>query len=481
MEADSPLPICVDLDGTLFRSDTLWEALSLALRRAPAALLAFPFHLLKGRAHAKHRLAQAVTPSFAMLPRNPELAEYLRAQKAAGRRIYLVSAASQDYVAQAAAGTGLFDEAVGSSETLNLKGKNKAAYLVDRFGPGGYAYAGDARADLPVWAGAGRVLVVNAAPSTVAAARALGSSSFTVLDARPSLGESFRTTLRLIRVHQWAKNVLVFVPLIAAHRIGDLPSVLDAVRAFFAFSFMASSIYIFNDFLDVEADRAHPRKRNRPFASGAMPFPQGFLLLGGLFVAALGLAASVSAWFLGVIVLYFIVTKAYSLGLKRIPIVDIFVLSFLYTIRILGGGVATGVTISHWLAAFSGFFFLGLGMAKRYIEILEASGRAQSAIRGRGYQIADAEIISNLGICAGFASTIVLALYVSSPEVAGLYRNPHLLWGICGLEIFWISYAWLVAHRGEMHDDPLVFALKDKTTYVLLAFSALVFFLARPI
>ena len=280
----------------------------------------------------------------------------------------------------------------------------------------------------------------------------------------PSIGPYFR----VLRPHQWLKNALVFLPLLAAHRF-DGKTLFDAGLAFISFSLVASSVYVLNDLVDLEADRAHPRKRHRPFASGAIAISRGPLLV----LAPLGAGALVATllgpWFGLVLVGYYATTLAYSLFLKRYIVIDICVLAGLYTFRIIAGGTATGIEISVWLLAFSVFFFLSLAAVKRQAELVDGAASGNLQAHGRGYITDDLPIVASMAISSGYVSVLVMALYLNSPAVSELYATPAMLWGICLVLLYWLSRMVMVTHRGRMHDDPVVFAVKDRISLICFA------------
>lgn len=453
--------LVVDLDGTLLRSDMLHESFWSAAGEglvSPAPLLAA---LRRGRAALKRHLAQAVTIDPALLPYDPEVVEYVRRWRDGGGRTALVTATDGALAASVAGHLGLFDEVHGSDGLRNLKGAEKAAFLADRYAGGGYAYMGDAEADLPVWRSALRAITVNASSGLRRRADALGCETEHLTTAPRAL----RPYMKALRPHQWSKNVLVFVPILAAHDL-DALTFLQGLMAFLAFSLVASSVYVVNDLLDLAADRAHPRKRLRPFASGSLPLAHGIWMAGGLLAGGALVAAGLGVDFLLVMLVYLAATTAYSLHLKRRIVVDICVLAGLYTLRIMAGAAATGIPISVWLLAFSIFFFLSLAAVKRQAELVDAAGRGALGASGRGYHVGDLPVVSQIAIAAGFVSVLVMALYLNSPDVLELYASPEWLWGICLILLYWTGRVTMMAHRGEMHDDPIVFAFRDRVSRV---------------
>lgn len=465
---DQPV-LVVDLDGTLIHTDMLHESALKLFRDRPLDTLRIPLWLSRGKAVLKEQLASRTHVDPKTLPYNTALLSWLKGQKSEGRRLVLCTASDRSIADGIARHLDLFDEVMASDGTLNLAGPRKAQALVARFGDKGFDYAGNSEADLAVWAHARQAIVVEAPAGLVQKAAAVSTVS-QVFERRPTGPSAWR---RVLRVHQWLKNLLLFVPLIAAHDVYNLEAWGALVLAFFSFSLCASSVYIANDLMDLESDRLHPRKRLRPFASGLVPAWQGVLLAPFLLLASLGLGLMVGTMFLSWLLFYFSLTCAYSWMLKRLLLVDCLTLAMLYTLRIVSGAAAINQNLSFWLLAFSVFLFLSLAFVKRYAE-LQVHKRASGKVHGRGYQVADAPIIQAMGIVAGYASVLVLALYVNSDAVITLYDHPKMIWGAVPVMLFWISWMWMHAHRGEMHDDPLVFAVKDRTSQMAALAFALV-------
>lgn len=346
---------------------------------------------------------------------------------------------------------------------MNLKGEKKGAFLEEQFGKRGYAYMGDASADLPVWQRAAKAITVNA-PTALRQEVERGCKNVEHLTTgSPSL----KAYVKALRPHQWLKNCLVFLPMLAAHQL-DAAMLVLSMLAFVCFSLVASSVYVLNDLLDLSADRAHPRKRNRPFAAGSIPLAHGTWMAVGLILLGAILAAGIGWKFLLTMAGYYLLTTAYSLQLKRRIVIDICVLAGLYTMRIVAGAVATAIPLSVWLLAFSVFFFLSLAAVKRQAELIDSAERGNLKANGRDYHVDDLPIISMIAIGAGYVSVLVMALYVNSPVVVKLYARPEALWGVCTVLLYWITRTVLVAHRGQMHDDPVVYAAKDLISQICL-------------
>jgi 4-hydroxybenzoate polyprenyltransferase len=465
---DRNIPLCVDLDGTLVRSDLLLESALALVRKNPLHLFHFVAWLCKGRAHLKRQIAMRTLVDVAALPYDERVVGWLRGD-AHGRSKILCTASDQALADAVAAHVGGFDAVYGSDGQRNLSGAGKAALLVDRFGERGFDYAGDAWPDLHVWAHARRAVIVNAPERLLRRVRR--TNEVERVFERPRAG--WRVWLSALRLHQWMKNVLVFVPLLAAHLALQPVAVLRSTVAFVCFGLCASSAYLLNDLLDLEADRQHPRKRLRAFAAGALPIEYGLLAAPLLSLAALVLGYLLSPLFALVLLLYCVTTLVYSMALKRVAILDVVSLAVLYTIRIIAGAVAIPVPASFWLLAFSMFLFLSLAMMKRYTELRGVVANGGIRAHGRGYVVGDLPLIRALGPASGYLSVLVLALYINSTASEVLYRHPLVLWLWCPMVFYWISRAWLVSHRDEMHDDPVVFALTDPISLCVLAACAL--------
>ncbi|MFZ2468332.1 MAG: UbiA family prenyltransferase [Parvibaculum sedimenti] len=456
--------LCVDLDGTFSRTDTLTEAVLLLLKQRPWALFLLPLWLLRGKAHCKAEIARRISFDPAALAYNEDLVGWLRDEYASGRKIVLASGADRRIVEAIAAHHGFFDAVIASDGVVNMTGKAKAAILKDRFG--NYAYVGNAPVDIPVWAGAEASML---AAHSDAVERALSKHvNFDRVFRREGESRSrIRLWLKALRIHQWVKNSLLFAPLILSHQIFNEAKLVAVGLGFLAFSLCASSVYLLNDLLDLGADRRHPTKRLRPFADAALPLEQGIVAIPLLLAASFSLAVYVDLPFAAVLGVYYLVTVAYSFDLKRRALLDVFTLAALYSLRIIAGAVVAHVALSPWLVGVSIFLFLSLGVVKRVAEIESGRRRGVTLLQGRGYRSEDLFILQMLGVAAGYASIVVLALYVSAPESRALYPHHQLLWLFAPLMLYWISRIWLLTHRGEMHDDPIVFALKDRTSRVI--------------
>jgi len=459
---DPNIPLIVDLDGTLIHTDMLHESAIILFKNKPAAFLKASLSLSSGKAALKQSISSLIEFSPSTLPYNKELIEYLKSQKNLGRKIILCTASDQLIAHSIANYLNLFDEVLASDGNTNLSGTEKSNYLIAKFGKGNFDYAGNSNVDVEVWKNCRKAIVVNASKSTAAKANsvALVEEKFT------SQEVTLKVWLKMIRVHQWLKNVLLFIPLLAAHSIFQLDSWIKLLIAFVSFSLCASTVYLANDLLDLESDRSHPRKKNRPFASGVIPIHKGILLAPILFLISFVLASFVNPIFMIWLSVYFTITCAYSFGIKQMILIDCLTLAVLYTLRIIAGAAAVSMPLSFWLLAFSIFLFLSLAFVKRYAELEVQLHSGNQKIHGRGYLVSDASIIQSLGITSGFAAVIVLALYINSDAIRLLYPNPEVIWGVVPVMLFWISWMWMQAHRGLMHDDPLIFAVKDRASLI---------------
>lgn len=456
-DAAAELPLCVDLDGTLVKSDTLLDSLCVLLRKSPLSLLRAPAWIAGGKANLKRELTARTSLDAAWLPYNADLILYLREQAAHGRPLYLSTGADHALAGRVAQHLGIFQGVFASDGQTNLTGARKLRLLEERFGPKGFVYIGNSRADLPLLKDSAAAMLANPVPGLGKTLRRENIVVEKVFQDRSPLASSMR---RALRVHQWAKNVLIFLPLILAHSL-QAEKLLQSLMAFISFCLVASSTYIVNDLLDIASDRAHPRKRQRPFAAGDLSVRFGVGLAAVLFAAGILLAWPLATRFLVWLLVYTAVTLAYSLYYKRVVIVDLIILSALYTLRILAGAAAAQVAISSWMAGFAIFFFFSLALIKRFSELENLRIRGAAPSNDRGYMVQDMEQLRAFGTASAFASIVVFALYINSPEVRQLYHHPQRLWLLTPLLVWWLSRIWLKASRGQMHEDPVVFALTD--------------------
>ncbi len=469
--------LCVDLDGTLVKSDTLLDTVLVVARQRPLELVHIPGWIAEGKAAFKRHLTKLVTLDVEHLPYNRTLLEYLRQQHGEGREIYLATAADHELAERIAAYLGIFSGVLASDGATNLAGGNKLAAFRAKFGEN-FCYIGNARPDVELLAACESPMVANPDRALLAGMKRTGTVAAAQFEDR---GQALRSWLKAIRLHQWAKNALLFVPLLLAHQ-WHLRTFGAAITAFFSFGMCASATYIINDLLDLEADRRHPNKRRRPFAAGDLSAIAGVemvcLLMACAVVLALALPHIFNALpgssvlthpyaFLEWLGFYTAVTLSYSLYLKRKLLLDVFVLSGLYTVRIMAGSAATGIPMSPWLAGFAVFFFLSLAFVKRFSELEGLRERGGSVSNGRGYFVSDLEQLRALGTGAMYAAVVVLTIYINNPETNFLYAHPVRLWVVVPVLLLWLSQVWMLASRGEMHDDPVVFAITDKRSLLL--------------
>lgn len=475
---ERPEVVYIDLDGTFLRTDTLWESLLQLIRRKPWLICVFLFHVVAGKARLKAWLASHVELDVANLPYRPEVLEFVMRQRALGHKVVLATGAHRSIATAIARHYGCFHDVLASDEQTNLTGENKLHRILEDCENGPFHYVGDSRHDIPIWRKASTASYIPKA-SVVGAARAACPSA-KPLNAEPPLADAppadFRVVLRQMRLHQWSKNVLLFLPLILAHRFGEVAAWFTVLWAFLSFSCCASAGHIVNDLLDLEADRRHPEKRFRPVASGSLAIQSALLMALILFAAGVVLSLSLlPLWFCLVVVGYTACSLWYSMALKELLLIDVLMLAGFYSYRIWAGGVVVDVEISRWFVAFSGFFFLNLAFLKRYTDLVAMKGGPQIEMGRRDYRVEDIEIIRVFGPVAGLLSVLVLALYLNSDTVVELYVHPARLWLMCPLMVYWIGRTWILSHRGEMPSDPVGFALRDRASYLVAIASIAIF------
>ncbi len=451
--------VFVDLDGTLIKTDLLWESCLLALKQCPTAVPRLAVTLLRGKAAFKQALAALVTPDASLLPYNAQVVEELRRER---RPVVLATASPGVWAEAVSAHLGIFADVLGSEGTQNLKGTEKLQAMqawCERHGQTGFAYYGDSKADLPIWAASHEAVAVGPSATVRRGLKAQAKSPRII---EPERGRRF-PLLKVLRPHQWAKNVLLLVPLILAHAY-QWPTLLSGLLAFAAFSLCASAVYVLNDLLDVEADRRHPKKCRRPFAAGTLPILWGPPLAAGLTLVGIGLSLWLPPVFTATLVGYMILTSLYSFWLKRKLIIDVLMLAGLYTLRIIAGGQATGTEVSEWLMAFSVFLFTSLAFAKRHAELGRLASEGHTRPNGRGYMVEDLGLIESIGPASGYIAVLVMALYINSDRMKHIYANPWALWMICPLLMYWITRLWFVTRRGKLSEDPVIYAIRDRTS-----------------
>jgi 4-hydroxybenzoate polyprenyltransferase len=469
-------PLCVDLDGTLLRTDLLLESAFALLKQNILFLFLLPVWLFKGKAYLKQQIANRVDIDASLLPYNIAFLAYLRQEHAQGRQLILATASNEKFADAVALYLNIFHRVLASNAITNLSGQCKLQRLQELFSNSGFDYAGNAMVDLPLWKHAQQVVLVNPERGVKEVAEKQGMNAY-VFDDRE--GPHLKRYLKAIRLHQWVKNVLVFVPLLLAHRFGDVVLIGQAALAFLAFGLCASSVYLLNDLLDLPDDRLHPSKRKRPFAAGIISIFNGALLIPFLLVAAFSISLLLlPIEFVGVLAFYYTVTVAYSLYLKRVALVDVLTLASLYTIRIIAGAAAVSVELSFWLLAFSMFLFLSLALVKRYTELLTMQQQGRYTSLGRGYSAIDLETLSQFGTACAYMAVLVLALYVNSDVVSQLYTHQELIWLLCPLLLYLVTRVWLLARRDELHEDPVVFVIRDRRSQWLVIVGAILLWLA---
>lgn len=460
--------IAVDLDGTLVHADLLVENFFLFWRLFPLRIFEAITWLFSGKAHFKKRLADAVLPDVSRLPYNQELLDWLKEQRGIGASLVLATASDIRIAKNVADHLGIFDEVLGT-KTVNLSSIHKQQLLVHRFGERGYEYVGNSLADLAVWKSASVIHIVNPERGVLSAALKAGLIGKCFFNT----SSYFQTFLKAVRIHHWSKNLLIFVPLAASHRFLEAQLIFNGCIAFLAFGACASSVYLLNDLLDMPDDRKHTTKRHRPLAAGTFPILQALILIPVLLLGAFGLALwLLPLQFTWVLAAYYALTLAYSLWLKSVVMLDVVILAILYTSRVVAGSMAMTLVATFWILAFCMFIFLSLALIKRYTELNEAKMNNRSMTSsGRGYSPPDFELLASLGASSGYISVLVLALYINDAASGNLYHSPQWMWAACPLLLFWLSRVWLLAHRGQMHDDPVVFALRDRVSrWIGLAF-----------
>jgi len=463
-------PLVIDLDGTLIHSDMLWESIVLFLKKNFLRAWQLPLWLFLGKAGFKERIANEVELDPAALPYDQAVLALIAQARAEGRRVILATGTQRRFAEQIAAHLGLFDQVLATGDGINFTSHNKAQELCRLFGERGYDYVGNSRADLPVWLACEGAVSVTHKPFRLSDGRATSHSGSV-------RGGALKALLKAMRPRQWLKNLLVFVPMLAGHEL-DLPTLQASLVAFVAFSLCASSAYLLNDALDAQDDRLHPTKHKRPIASGALPLPLALVTSPLLALAAIALCAWFNPLLLAVVAVYFVSTVAYSLVLKRLLMIDIVTLAILYTLRVLGGSAATFIAPSFWLLAFSFFIFLSLALLKRHSELFNLQRDGKEKTRGRGYSTADRMPIAIMGVNTAFVSVLVFMLYFNSSNVLEQYRTPEWLGGILPLLVFWLGRLWVLAFRGEVNEDPVLYVSKDKVSLIVIVLCLLLATLA---
>lgn len=459
-QGGSKPPLVVDLDGTLIRTDLLVETFLLLVKQRFWLIFLTPIWLMRGKAWLKQQIASHVVLDAKNLPYHGEFMSYLTSEHETGRTIVLATASHRLLAETVSAQVGLFDVVLATEYPNNLSGTKKMEWLVEKFGEKNFDYAGNARVDLKIWPHARKAILVNPHFGVERKLRDIIEPERIFFSRTNRLAAG----LRAIRPHQWIKNILIFVPLLAAHLFTNKIIVLQSLLAFMAFCCAASSAYLLNDLLDLPVDRQHPRKCKRPFAAGDLQAMTGVLMAVGLAILAVIIGLGLSHYFMLCLLAYYGMTLAYSLKLKTFPMLDVMTLAGLYTLRIIAGAAAISAMPSFWLLAFSMFIFLSLAMVKRYSELLTMRKEGRDITAGRGYQTGDLIVLMSAGLASGYLAVLVLAMYINSPQIQILYKHPEVIWGLCPLSLYWISRIWMITHRGNMHDDPIVFTFRDKVS-----------------
>lgn len=470
------IPLCVDLDGTLIKSDTIIESTLLAIKSKPIIFFLLFFWILNGKNYFKKRITNIATPNPEILTYNVEVINFIKEEQAKGRQIILTTATTQNIANSISEYLNMFDLVISSTDNFNNRSKNKSQILIDKFGFKNFDYIGNGYADLEVWKSSRNALVVSDNKSLIANA---GKISEVTKIFKPTNKSKIQLLIKQLRVFQWLKNILIFIPFILAHKFGNTSVYLTSILGFLSFSFLSSFVYIVNDLLDIESDRNHHTKSKRPIASSELSIPFAFTV--GLILCISSFAISIfvlKSTFTLYLLAYLILTSSYSIKLKKIFVIDILTLSILYTLRLMAGADLTYAPISKWLLAFSVFIFLSLSIIKRYTEILNAVKDRKENIMGRAYEISDINLLQSMGITSGLISVLVFILYIFSPEVIMLYGQPSFLMPVILIILYWIIRIWFLAQRGLVDEDPIIFTAKDKQSYLITFLIVLFIYLA---
>lgn len=467
-------PLFVDLDGTLIKTDLLHEGVFRLIKKSPFYLFLLLVWLLRGKAYFKQQIALHAEPNFSLLPGNDEFISFLKQEKQNGRTLYLATASDIKYAEKVAVHFDFFDGILASDGHNNLRGIKKAEQCRNLVGE--FSYAGNEAIDFEIFKDAMDSYLVN--PDKAALKRCRVEPVTRIWqDPQPGLG----TWVKALRLHQWLKNFLLFIPLFVSHSYQSIENIGLTMMGFLAFGLLASATYIFNDLLDLDDDRAHPRKNKRPFASGALQIKQGVAAISGLLLASVCIAFFTSTSFQLVLGCYLVLTLTYSLVLKQYVMIDVLALASLYTVRIIAGAVLLELELSFWLLSFSMFIFLSLALVKRCTEIKMLIDKEKERASGRDYTIHDYTLMQSIGVTSAFLAILVLALFIQSAFEGNIYRSPMLLWMIFPALIYWICRMWLKTNRNEMTDDPIVFSIKDRGSLLTVLFICVTTVLARII
>lgn len=468
------IPLVVDLDGTLIKTDLLLEGFYAMIKDKPFLFFrALPW-LLRGKAYFKNQLARRVNIKAKSLPYNADFLEYLRNELPQGRKIILATASVKEFAVSVSSHLGIFSDVLSSENTINLSGKKKLKLLIEKYGEKGFDYAGNSGPDLHIFPHARNTILVNPTPGVLKAAEKNSNIKQVFNSGNGSLLAYFRAA----RVYQWVKNLLLFVPLTTSHSWNNESAIINVILGFISFSLCSSAGYLFNDLLDLNADRNHPRKKLRPFASGTISIWNGSALMITLQVIGLSIAAALNWKFFALLALYSLINLAYTLNLKTYVLIDVLVLAGLYTLRIISGAVLANVPLSFWLFAFSIFIFFSLALIKRCSELITLLKANREEASGKDYNVSDIGYLREMGIASGYLAIVIVAFYINSPNVSTLYKRPEMLWMICPALFYWISRLWLKTGRGAMTDDPIIFSIKDRGSRIVLEAILLIILLA---
>ncbi len=464
IKAVDTVPLAVDLDGSLLKTDSLIESLLQFLTSHPFWFPVLFFWLFKGKAYFKQQVCRRVTLDVSSLPYNIDILKYLRDQHQTKRPLVLVTGADECIALQVADYLHVFDSVIASDGIINMTGIRKKERLLAEFGAKQFDYLGNDRKDLYVWQVSRKSIVVGSKRFIEYI-----SGHLTNIDRNfPVTRAGISEWCKALRLYQWLKNLLVFVPLLAAHQFFDISLIFSAFVAFFSFGLCASSVYILNDLIDLREDRRHPRKRFRPFASGALSLTHGGFICLILLALSVTVGQALPVSFCYILGMYYLTTLVYSLRLKSIVILDVIVLAGLFTIRMMAGSAAVNIWPSSWLLAHSMFLFISLALVKRYAELVTMRLEYGASAKARNYVVNDSPLLAGMGVASAFVSVLVCVLYIMSDSAQILYGHKNVIWLVCPFLLYWLCYIWLVAHRGKMDDDPMIFAIKDKTSRTIL-------------
>lgn len=472
---NTKIPLIVDLDGTLVKSDLLLEGIYAAIHRGfPRVVFLLPLWFLRGKAFLKTQIARHGNVNIAALPYNRPFLAYLKEEFSNGRKIVLATAAARLYADRVAEHIGIFSEVFATGQQTNLSGKKKSDLLCQQYGSKGFDYCGNGWPDTHIFPHARRSILVNAPRMVINAARKVSRVEKVFDDRKHNLYQY----IKACRVYQWSKNFLLFIPLITSHQWGAPDILLRVGLGFISFGLCASGGYLFNDLLDLSADRGHPRKRNRPLASGEISIWSASWMMVFMQTAGLIAAAMLNLDFFLLLALYCVISLAYTFYFKIYVLIDVLILAGLYTLRILAGAALAEVSLSFWLFAFSIFLFFSLALIKRCSELFNLSKTSAERTKRRDYTVGDFETLREMGIASGYLAILIAAFYINSPDVTALYSRPRILWLGCPVLFYWISRLWLKTNRGEMLDDPIIFSIKDKGSRVVGLAAFLIILLA---